>query len=147
MSDDGHQDEDASLLRSSAVRSESAADHYALGSACIKGGHPFAARLHFREARRIESEHAEYETAFVFADQCCRLVYLPQYYLCHVLNRIPGRGYAVLAVFVLGILVARWMDVPRMVELVGGAAFFVLYFYTWVADKLVEWWVRRFPPR
>ena len=38
-----------------------AQDHYGQGATCIRTGHPFLAREHFRTARRLDPARPEYE--------------------------------------------------------------------------------------
>ena len=86
--------------RGVALAPESASDHDTLGRTYLRTGHPFRARRHFRESLRLEPDE-DTEEAFLEADHCCRVVYLPMYYYSLLIERLPGRQFALWILFLL----------------------------------------------
>ena len=121
--------------------------HLALGASYLGSGHPFKARRHLREALRIDSSDASAEQAFLDADRACRLTYLPLYHWSLVIDKLPGKQFAVWGAIVVFLMVARSAKIPSMVT--GWIAFSYLGFcvYTWVADPLTSLWIKLRPPR
>lgn len=120
--------------------------HYAMGHALLNGGHPFKAREHFREALRIDPSDSDLEEAYLEADKCCRVVYLPMYFFSLVMHRLPGRQFALWALFVAFTMIASGSGMSG--GLLGTITLLYVGFaiYTWIADPLAKRWIKRFPP-
>jgi Flp pilus assembly protein TadD len=121
--------------------------HSDLGWVSLRGGHPFAARRHFREALRLDPTDGDLERAWLEADKCCRFVYLPYYGWSLLLERVPGRQFAVWGAMVGLGLVAGSLGVPRGVVTGVFLGYIVLCVYTWIAPALLAGWLRLVPPR
>ena len=123
-----------------------AQDHYGQGATCIRTGHPFLAREHFRTARRLDPARPEYERGFVFADQCCRWIYLPQYWLTQAYRRLPGGRFGVWILILVGAMPLLVLDASPRVRAAFLVGLLIFCVYSWSAHLLVALWVRRYPP-
>ena len=125
---------------------ESDLSHTALGLHFYRSGRPFAARRHLREALRLDPSDPEAETLFHEADLASRWIYLPMYYWTLMLERLPGRQFAIWGVFMVGFLLARQFSLEEKLwpVLLGYVLWCV---YTWVATPLAKLWIRLRPPR
>jgi hypothetical protein len=131
------------------VRLEPDADHShaLLGYTYLRTGHPFRAREHLREALRIDPSDADVEEAYLAADRATRWTYLPMYYWSLVIDRLPGKQFAVwIAVLILAQLLPR-MGVPKVAVAVFLLAYFLFCVYTWIATPLTNAWIKMRPPR
>ncbi|QDU85234.1 Tetratricopeptide repeat protein [Planctomycetes bacterium Pla163] len=121
--------------------------HWAKGHVCLSTGRPFAARRHFREVlRHAPGDQAALE-ALVEADRCCRLIYLPAYYIGLVLDRVPGGPFVLWGGFLVVSAGMRSLDVPDHVRGFVSFGYLGLCIYTWLARPLVKLWMKIVPTK
>ncbi|HTF88502.1 MAG TPA: tetratricopeptide repeat protein [Planctomycetota bacterium] len=120
--------------------------HAALGTAMLQRGRPYAARRHLREALRLEPGNESYEEAWLEADRYCRLVYLPMYYWCLLLSRIPGKQFMVWGIVMVLVALAGSLGVPPGVTGTFMLAYIAFCLYTWLASLILRLWLRLRPP-
>lgn len=121
--------------------------HASRGSALLASGRPFAARTYLREALRLDPTNDGIEEAWLNADTCCRLVYLPMYYWTIVTERLPGRQFFVWGLFLVFVFVGPSVGVSQRVIGPVAYAYIALCIYTWFATPLVKGWKRIVPPK
>lgn len=120
--------------------------HLAMGVTLLRGGRPFAARRHLREALRIDPDAAT-EEAFLEADRCCRIVYLPMYAWSLVVDRLPGKNIGAWALFLVFLFGGRAAGLPELALTLGTVLYVGMCLYSWVADPIVRGWIKLFPPK
>lgn len=126
---------------------EEAIAHASRGNAHLAGGRPFRARADFREALRIDPSNSGFEEAWLAADTCCRIVYLPMYYWTLVIDRLPGKQFLVWGLLVAFVFGGSKLGVPPSVVVAVGFGYFALCVYTWIATPLVKGWKKLVPPK
>lgn len=132
--------------RSLALAPDEDVGHLALGATLLGSGRPFAARRHLREALRIDPD-ADAEQAFLQADRCCRLVYLPMYYWSLAVDRLPGKNIGAWALFLVFLFGGEAAGLPQPVLTLGSVLYIGMCLYSWVADPIVRGWIKLFPPK
>ena len=121
--------------------------HVSAGHTALVGGRPFLARRHLREALRIDPTDDTIEEAWLHADKCCRLIYLPYYYWSLLLERLPGGPFAVWGLFIVFAMTAAPLGVPAEIITLVTIAYVAFVLYTWVAELLVMGWLKLRPPQ
>jgi len=121
--------------------------HASRGSAHLAGGRPFRARADFREALRLDPTNDSFEEVFLLADTNCRIVYLPMYYWSLLLERLPGKQFAVWGLFLVFAMGASQIGISSNVVGAIALAYLALCAYTWIATPLVKLWIRIVPPK
>lgn len=122
------------------------ASHLTMGIALLQGGHPYRARRHLREALRIDPTD---ETAELFdnVDTFCRPPGIVFYWWGLLVDRLPGKQFALWIAFLVFLSVAPALHVPRDATTVIMVCYVSLALYTWIAWPLARLWVRIFPAR
>jgi len=121
--------------------------HLELGLVALRRGHPFRARRHFREALRQDPANTRIEAAWLEADKCCRVIYLPFYEWSLLVQRLPGRQFTLWGVMMGMVFAADALGAPRAAVGSASLAYVLLCLYTWIAPALVAGWLRIVPPR
>lgn len=121
--------------------------HAALGISYLRTGRPYKARRHLREALRIEPNNPGLQEVFVEADYACRPIFWVMYYWSLVVERLPGKQFAVWIAFIVLVRMLPRMGVPDEVVLPFALTYLGVCLYTWIAYPLVRLWVRIFPAR
>ena len=132
--------------RSLALAPDEDVGHLAMGVTLLRGGRPFAARRHLREALRIDPD-PDAEEAFLQADRCCRIVYLPMYCWSLVVDRLPGKNIGAWALFLVFLFGGEAAGLPQSVLTIGSFLYIGMCLYSWVADAIVRGWIKLFPPK
>ena len=126
---------------------DDSAGHYVTGCTLLERGRPFAARRHLREALRLRPNDAGVEENFLLADRSCRIVGLPYYWYSLVLDRLPGANFGLWGLFIVGYFALKHFGAPPMVILVFAFTYISTCAYSWVANPIIDLWVKWFPPR
>ncbi|MEQ8767861.1 MAG: tetratricopeptide repeat protein [Planctomycetota bacterium] len=121
--------------------------HANLGASYLESGHPFLARRHLREAVRLDPSNTAVLECYLFADRACRVLFLPFYYWSLLVDRLPGKQFAVWG----GFLALCLVILPALGAEGIGRSIFLVYvlvcLYTWVASPLTSLWIRMRPPK
>ena len=121
--------------------------HAMAGLTALRGGKPFQARKYLREALRLDPADQEVEELWLHADKCCRIPYLPYYYWSLLMDRLPGKQFAVWGVFVALMMMRRAFDIDSAAFNMIALGYVSFVIYTWVAEPLAALWIKIFPPR
>ena len=133
--------------RGLALEPEETLSHAAMAHHLFQRGRPFAARKHLREALRVAPNDADLEEFWLEIDRCTRIVYLPMYYWSLLVDRLPGRQFAVWgAMTALALSAERFGLDKRAVGILFGS-YILFCIYTWFATPLVKGWIKLFPPK
>lgn len=120
--------------------------HASMAYRDLRAGRPFRARAHLREALRTEPS-TELEEAYLEADGCCRVVYLPMYYYSLLVERIPGRQFTIWILFVAFVFNAQRLGIPPEVSTPVAISYGLFCIYTWLSRPLLGAWRKVFPAR
>ena len=126
---------------------DSPLSHLSTGAAYLKAGRPFRARRYLREALRISPGIREIEELYLQADLACRWVCMPMYYFELLVERLPGRQFALWGIVVVLLTVLRRIEVADLYIVTFAGAWVLLCLYSWAASPLGKLWVRVRPPR
>lgn len=121
--------------------------HALLGYTYLATGHPFKARRHLREALRIDPDDLDVEEAFLDADRATRWIYLPMYYWSLLIDRLPGKQFAVWAGMIALVQILPRLGVSKEIVGIMALAYLAFCIYTWVATPLSNAWIKARPPR
>ena len=96
---------------------------------------------------RVAPNDADLEEFWLEIDRCTRIVYLPMYYWSLLVDRLPGRQFAVWgAMTALALSAERFGLDKRAVGILFGS-YILFCIYTWFATPLVKGWIKLFPPK
>jgi tetratricopeptide (TPR) repeat protein len=121
--------------------------HAMLGYTYLATGHPFKARSHLREALRIDPGNLDVEEAFQEADRATRWIYLPMYFWTLLIERLPGRQFAVWIGMVILLQLLPRAGVSAKLVLGLALTYIAFCLYTWIATPLTNAWIKIRPAK
>lgn len=122
-----------------------AGGHALLGRSLLLSGRPWAARAALREALRLDPSNDVWQAWHRDADRACRAIYWPMYAFNLLIDRLPGKEWAVwggMLALIYG-LRAAGVDPALVSRITLGWLAFVIY--SWLARPLVDRWIRLLP--
>ncbi|MBI3919859.1 MAG: tetratricopeptide repeat protein [Armatimonadetes bacterium] len=133
--------------RSVSLDPDQTGSHFLLGLTYWRSGHPFKARRHLREALRIDPTNSDIEEWFRIADMSTRWLYLPMYFWTLLVNRLPGKQFAVWGAFMVVLFLMRGLNAPEAAAKPLVLGYLLLVIYTWLITPVAHFWIKLRPPR